>query len=143
MKGSKKVASARPGAVKKSRGAQVGSGGQGRQALEGKGPTPKAEDRSWHVAGKRKAAIERYQAAGGKGKPGQKGRDEGSASNLLFLNGFAEVINCCRVHKNEPATGKYRAVHCRQTEVMLEWNRNKAGIVAILESCFCFVLCLA
>lgn len=70
MKGSKKVASARPGAVKKKRSGQVGSGGQGRQALEGKGPTPKAEDRSWHVAGKRKAALERYQAAGGKGRPG-------------------------------------------------------------------------
>jgi 23S rRNA (guanosine2251-2'-O)-methyltransferase len=57
----------RPGAVrKKSRGPQVGSGGQGRQALEGKGPTPKAEDRPYHPAGKRKAAQERYEAAGGR-----------------------------------------------------------------------------
>ncbi|HEU5222344.1 MAG TPA: 23S rRNA (guanosine(2251)-2'-O)-methyltransferase RlmB [Candidatus Lumbricidophila sp.] len=72
MKGAGKP---RAGAVRKgSHGKQVGSGGQGRQALEGKGPTPKAEDRSWHVAGKRKAAIERFQAAGGKGMPGQKQR---------------------------------------------------------------------
>jgi 23S rRNA (guanosine2251-2'-O)-methyltransferase len=57
----------RPGAVrKKSRGPQVGSGGQGRQALEGKGPTPKAEDRPYHPAGKRKAAQDRYEAAGGR-----------------------------------------------------------------------------
>ncbi|HRQ01068.1 MAG TPA: 23S rRNA (guanosine(2251)-2'-O)-methyltransferase RlmB, partial [Terrimesophilobacter sp.] len=47
MKGTGK---SRPGGAvrKKSRGPQVGSGGQGRQALEGKGPTPKAEDRPYH-----------------------------------------------------------------------------------------------
>ena len=57
----------RAGAVRKSRkGPQVGSGGQGRQALEGKKPTPKAEDRPYHPAGKRKAAAERFEAAGGK-----------------------------------------------------------------------------
>ncbi|MFF2372665.1 23S rRNA (guanosine(2251)-2'-O)-methyltransferase RlmB [Agromyces sp. NPDC058110] len=67
MKGSGKP---RAGAVRKGKNKQVGSGGQGRQALEGKGPTPKAEDRAWHPAGKRKAAQERYAASGGKGKPG-------------------------------------------------------------------------
>lgn len=53
--------SKRPGAVRKpgsKKGAIVGSGGQRRRGLEGKGPTPKAEDRSWHPAGKRKAALE-------------------------------------------------------------------------------------
>jgi 23S rRNA (guanosine2251-2'-O)-methyltransferase len=65
----------RPGAVrKKSKGPQVGSGGQGRQALEGKKPTPKAEDRPYHPAGKRKAAQDRYEAAGGK-----RTRDQGGA----------------------------------------------------------------
>ena len=64
MKGSNPSAKGRPGAVRKaSRGKQVGSGGQGRQALEGKKPTPKAEDRPYHPAGKRKAAAERYTAA--------------------------------------------------------------------------------
>lgn len=59
----------RAGAVRKSRkGPQVGSGGQGRQALEGRKPTPKAEDRPYHPAGKRKAASERFEAAGGKKK---------------------------------------------------------------------------
>ena len=57
----------RAGAVRKARkGPQVGSGGQGRQALEGKKPTPKAVDRPYHPAGKRKAAAERFEAAGGK-----------------------------------------------------------------------------
>lgn len=64
---------ARPGAGNsKKKGAMKGTGGHGRKSLEGKGPTPKAEDRGWHVAGKRKAAAERYAAAGGKGKPGQR-----------------------------------------------------------------------
>ncbi|MBF4562895.1 23S rRNA (guanosine(2251)-2'-O)-methyltransferase RlmB [Microbacterium sp. VKM Ac-2870] len=56
----------------KKKGPVKGTGGLGRKALEGRGPTPKAEDRAWHVAGKRKAAAERYAAAGGKGRPGQK-----------------------------------------------------------------------
>lgn len=57
---------ARTGSVRKgSRGGQVGSGGQGRQALEGKKPTPKAEDRPYHPAGKKKAAKDRFTAAGG------------------------------------------------------------------------------
>ena len=51
-----------PNARKSKKGATVGSGGQGRQKLEGRGPTPKAEDRSWHPAGKRKAAKERLEA---------------------------------------------------------------------------------
>jgi len=63
----------RPGAGKpKKKGPTKGTGGHSRKALEGKGPTPKAEDRAWHVAGKRKAARERYAAAGGKGRPGAK-----------------------------------------------------------------------
>jgi 23S rRNA (guanosine2251-2'-O)-methyltransferase len=60
----------RPGAVRQgsNKGKQVGSGGQGRQALEGKKPTPKAEDRPYHPAGKRKAANERFAAASGRAK---------------------------------------------------------------------------
>lgn len=61
----------RAGAVRRTaKGPQVGSGGQGRQALEGRKPTPKAEDRPYHPAGKAKAAKDRYAAAGGKSKPG-------------------------------------------------------------------------
>lgn len=78
MKGSS--GKSRAGAVRKAKNKQVGSGGQGRQALEGKGPTPKAEDRAWHPAGKRKAAQERYAAAGGRGKPGGKVAGQGRGS---------------------------------------------------------------
>jgi 23S rRNA (guanosine2251-2'-O)-methyltransferase len=70
MKNTEGARKGRPGAVRQgSKGKQVGSGGQGRQALEGKKPTPKAEDRPYHPAGKRKAAAERYEAASGRARP--------------------------------------------------------------------------
>ena len=62
----------RPGAAKGGKGPTKGTGGKNKRSLEGRGPTPKAEDRAWHPAGKRKAAAERYAAAGGKGAPGQR-----------------------------------------------------------------------
>lgn len=60
----------RPGAVRKGqkKGTRVGSGGQRRRALEGKGPTPKAEDRTYHPAYKRKQEAE----AAAKRKAGPK-----------------------------------------------------------------------
>ncbi|MCI7552123.1 MAG: 23S rRNA (guanosine(2251)-2'-O)-methyltransferase RlmB [Actinomycetaceae bacterium] len=54
----------RPGAVRKGKKAtKVGSGGQRRARLEGKGPTPKAEDRTYHPAYKRKKEAEARAAA--------------------------------------------------------------------------------
>ncbi len=50
------------------------TGGKNKRSLEGRGPTPKAEDRAWHPAGKRKAAAERYAAAGGNGQARQPAR---------------------------------------------------------------------
>ncbi len=50
----------RPGAAKRGKGSKVGSGGNGKQALEGRGPTPKAEDRKGHP--KQKAAARREKA---------------------------------------------------------------------------------
>ncbi len=85
----------RPGAGNsKKKGAQKGTGGNSRKALEGRGPTPKAEDRSWHVAGKRKAAAERYAAAGGKGKPSQQreGRDPNRAARARDKNADVEIV---------------------------------------------------
>jgi 23S rRNA (guanosine2251-2'-O)-methyltransferase len=45
------------------KGATVGSGGQRRKALQGKGPTPKAEDRPHHPAARRERAVAKRQAA--------------------------------------------------------------------------------
>ena len=54
----------RPGAVRKTKkGPAKGTGGLGRRSLEGKGPTPKAEDRTYHAAGKRKIAKDRLNQA--------------------------------------------------------------------------------
>lgn len=50
--------SERPGSRRKAgtkKGATTGTGGKGRRGLEGKGPTPKAEDRPGHVAYRRSA----------------------------------------------------------------------------------------
>jgi 23S rRNA (guanosine2251-2'-O)-methyltransferase len=65
----------------KKKGPSKGTGGLGRKALEGRGPTPKAEDRAWHPAGKRKAAAERYAASGGKGRPGGQRQTSGGSPN--------------------------------------------------------------
>ena len=47
--------SQRQGAVRKrGKGNTAGSGGRVRRGLEGKGPTPKAEDRPYHAAHKAK-----------------------------------------------------------------------------------------
>lgn len=120
----------RAGAVRKTRkGPQVGSGGQGRQALEGKGPTPKAEDRPYHPAGKRKAAAERFEAAGGRknrssdagakpgrqrnpasgaaGKPGRSSSAGASAKDSEFVTGRNSVVEALRARI--PATTLYLA----------------------------------
>lgn len=72
--------SARRGATRKpgsKKGATVGSGGRGRRALEGKGPTPKAEDRPYHVAHKRKKAAEAAaRRSQGQGQGQGRGRAE-------------------------------------------------------------------
>lgn len=74
--------SSRQGAVRKTgkgigaKGRTAGSGGRVRRGLEGKGPTPKAEDRTYHKAYRSKELAERSRqkhsgSGGGKtGKPG-------------------------------------------------------------------------
>ncbi len=64
--------SQRRGAVRKSgKGATVGSGGQRRKSLEGKGPTPKAAEREYHPAAKK--ARSAGQRGSGPTKPGYAG----------------------------------------------------------------------
>ncbi|MDM4763753.1 23S rRNA (guanosine(2251)-2'-O)-methyltransferase RlmB [Galbitalea sp. SE-J8] len=113
MKGAGKP---RAGAVrKKSKGAQVGSGGQGRQALEGRKPTPKAEDRPYHPAGKRKAAQERFDAAVKRsgGRPGATGGGRPTKSpqrkdrDSEFVTGRNSVLEALRTRV--PATTLYIA----------------------------------
>ena len=83
--------SQRRGATRKAgskKGATGGTGGKGRRALEGKGPTPKAEDRPYHVAGKRKEAQERLEAAQARGG---KSRVAGAPTRGTSRPGTARV----------------------------------------------------
>ncbi|GAA1851880.1 23S rRNA (guanosine(2251)-2'-O)-methyltransferase RlmB [Microbacterium koreense] len=102
----------RPGASRSGKkGPTKGTGGKNRRSLEGRGPTPKAEDRAWHPAGKRKAAAERYSAAGGKGKPGSTGsRPQRSAKkddDTETVTGRNSVLEALRA--KIPATAFYIA----------------------------------
>lgn len=54
----------RPGAAKGKKGPSVGTGGHGRKRLEGKGPTPKAEDRKGHKAFRAKKSADKKKASG-------------------------------------------------------------------------------
>ena len=67
--------SQRKGAVRrKGKGNTAGSGGRVRRGLEGKGPTPKAEDRPYHVAYRaKKAAGQRRSAGPSKPRTGRPG----------------------------------------------------------------------
>lgn len=86
----------RKGAVrKKGTGKAVGSGGQGRQALEGRGPTPKAEDRTYHPKGKAKLARERYNAAKGRNQRNDN-RPKKSASDQEVVTGRNAVLEAMR-----------------------------------------------
>jgi 23S rRNA (guanosine2251-2'-O)-methyltransferase len=83
------------------KGAVVGSGGQRRKALEGKGPTPKAADRPNHKAYRRPTAA----PAGTKSTPDR--RDAGGPSAELVA-GRNPVVECLRAEV--PATALYVAI---------------------------------
>ncbi|MFF9128091.1 23S rRNA (guanosine(2251)-2'-O)-methyltransferase RlmB [Streptomyces sp. NPDC014889] len=81
------------------KGAQVGSGGQRRRGLEGKGPTPPAEMRKGHV--KQRAAQAKARRA--QGRPQQR-RGSGRSSSELVV-GRNPVVEALR--EGVPATTLY------------------------------------
>ena len=133
----------RTGAVrKKGLGKGVGSGGQGRQALEGRGPTPRAEDREYHPAAKAKAARERYQAAKerhaartgraperGAPRGGQKGKKQDEHELVTGRNAVLEALRA-----KIPATVLYIAAKIEMDDRVREILRlaTNRGI-AVLE----------
>ncbi|QKE82697.1 23S rRNA (guanosine(2251)-2'-O)-methyltransferase RlmB [Arthrobacter sp. NEB 688] len=96
--------SQRRGAVRKSnkKGSTVGSGGQRRRGLEGKGPTPKAGDRPNHKAHKMAKAGEKR--AGG--RPPQRSPKKAAASSEVVA-GRNSVLEALRAHV--PVTTMYVA----------------------------------
>ena len=84
--------SQRRGAVRhKGKGNAAGSGGQVRRGLEGKGPTPKAEDRTYHRAYKNKQAAAAREAA----RPARPKESRGSGSE--WVAGRNSVLEALRV----------------------------------------------
>ena len=89
----------RPGAIRKlKKGPTTGTGGHGRKALEGKGPTPKAEDRPYHKAYKNKQLVRalRGQACGGGGRSaGARSGPKGRATEEV-VTGRNSVVEALR-----------------------------------------------
>jgi len=103
--------SKRAGAVRKAgskKGAQVGTGGHSRKALQGKGPTPKAEDRTYHPAHERKLAAERRAAAAGR-RPGARGAGRKASGATEVVTGRNAVLEALRAEM--PVEGIYLATH--------------------------------
>ncbi|MFJ7206778.1 23S rRNA (guanosine(2251)-2'-O)-methyltransferase RlmB [Streptomyces sp. NPDC098789] len=72
------------------KGATVGSGGQRRRGLEGKGPTPKAEDRKKHKANRIAGAMAR-QAAKRRPAP-RRGGPKGTSEMVVGRNPVFEAL---------------------------------------------------
>ncbi|MGA7205705.1 MAG: RNA methyltransferase substrate-binding domain-containing protein, partial [Specibacter sp.] len=113
--------SSRSGAVRKlKKGPSVGTGGHGRKALEGKGPTPKASERTYHKAFKNKELAERSAAKHGDaprgvGRPrsGPKGR-----ATEELVTGRNSVVEALRA--GIPAKVLYVAVRVDMDERVRE-----------------------
>ncbi|WP_084125540.1 23S rRNA (guanosine(2251)-2'-O)-methyltransferase RlmB [Demequina sp. NBRC 110054] len=86
------------------KGAQVGTGGHGRKALEGKGPTPKAEERPYHKKYKDKQRAEREAAKkpAPRGKQAPRHRTSGSDELAIGRNSVLEAMRM-----GIPATALY------------------------------------
>ncbi|WP_129661104.1 23S rRNA (guanosine(2251)-2'-O)-methyltransferase RlmB [Rothia uropygialis] len=84
----------RPGAIrKKKKGPLKGTGGHGRKSLEGKGPTPKAEDRPYHKAHKAKKLAARHQRSAG---PARQQRLGGRRTSEELVTGRNAVLEALR-----------------------------------------------
>ncbi|WP_040833077.1 23S rRNA (guanosine(2251)-2'-O)-methyltransferase RlmB [Nocardia brevicatena] len=126
--------SQRRGAIRKGgtkKGSVVGSGGQRRRGLEGRGPTPPAEMRKNHPAARRAVAKTRaaQEHSGGKtGRPAGRKSDDGPELVL----GRNPVVECLRA--GVPATALYVAVGTENDERLTESVRIAAETgISILE----------
>src|ERR1700709_1041064 len=94
----------------------VGSGGQRRKALKGKGPTPKAEERTGHPAKRQASAASKRAAAGKKAAaarnqdfadgPARRGRPEQDAPE--YVAGRNPVVEALRA--KVPASALHVAI---------------------------------
>jgi 23S rRNA (guanosine2251-2'-O)-methyltransferase len=126
--------SRRKGAIRKpgtKKGPTIGSGGQRRRGLEGKGPTPPAELRPGHPAQKRAAAAAKK--AGKVSKIAGRGHKRGADSDVPeTVFGRNPVVECLRA--KVPATALHVAQATNADERIAEAVRLAADAgIAILE----------
>jgi 23S rRNA (guanosine2251-2'-O)-methyltransferase len=77
----------------KKKGASVGSGGNRRRSLEGKGPTPKAEDRKGHYANRKKRAADKRTTGGRKPSSGSRAGSRQTLAELVYgRNAVVEAL---------------------------------------------------
>jgi 23S rRNA (guanosine2251-2'-O)-methyltransferase len=92
--------SRRRGAMRKAgtkKGMVVGTGGQRRKALEGRGPTPRAEDRPGHAKARRaNAAARKTAASGGRGR--RRSAERGRSGAVETVAGRNAVVEALRAH---------------------------------------------
>ena len=122
-----------PGSKK---GQTVGSGGQRRRGLKGKGPTPAAQERTSHPAARRARAAARRgspSAGGQRGRPPAGGRGARGSDGPETLGGRNSVVEALRARV--PATALYIAERIDADERVREVLKlaGKAGI-AVLEA---------
>ena len=97
----------RPGAAKGKKGPTKGTGGHGRKSLEGRGPTPKAEDRPYHKAYRATKAASEKTATAKKGQfVASKGRSAKAVTGEV-LSGRNSVLEALRA--KIPATALFLA----------------------------------
>ncbi|HUQ00212.1 MAG TPA: 23S rRNA (guanosine(2251)-2'-O)-methyltransferase RlmB [Aeromicrobium sp.] len=123
--------SSRRGAIKKSGKGNptAGSGGRRRKGLEGKGPTPKAEDRPYHKQYKMARAAEKRSAGRSQRKPG-KGRPSDSGPEWVAgRNAVVELLQA-----DVPISAIHVAEDARRDERISEIFKLSADRhVALLE----------
>lgn len=124
----------RPGAAKGKKGGKVGTGGHGRQALEGRGPTPRGEDRKGHPKQKAAERREKLKAQGVRkgeflapaartaGVAGAAARNQRSVAKAAdaseTLSGRNSVLEALRA--KIPATAMYIAVRIEMDDRVKE-----------------------
>ncbi|MGO0575419.1 23S rRNA (guanosine(2251)-2'-O)-methyltransferase RlmB [Ornithinimicrobium panacihumi] len=111
------------------KGAVVGSGGQRRKQLKGRGPTPKAEDRTGHPAARRAARDAKASATRRSSQP-RRGSTKGSSEVVVGRNAVVEAL---RTHI--PASTLYVASRLESDDRVKEsiTLATEAGI-AVLEA---------
>lgn len=91
--------SQRRGAMRKpgsKKGSRVGTGGHGRKSLEGRGPTPKAEDREYHPAAKKKAVAARKDETQAKAAPRRVAKSRTLGDSTEIIAGRNAVLEALR-----------------------------------------------